>query len=157
MVNHDFIHITGIALKKIEEDIDKINQRRFNNQLKVEYLKAPSNWDKERDTIYVSYKESDMGLWINEDNILEIRNQGYQYFKWVGYIIMTELAVKYDVFKSSDGAGEDKWKGDLSRYNTYFDYLMMIREDTIINRIICKRIAKQDCKQTGLKALGEHK
>ena len=102
MTNHSYIHIKNVNLRQIKTDLDEINHRRFYSKLNIEYQPSPSKWDKNEksDVIYIWIKEDDMGIWINEGGILEIRNQGSGGFSWVGYILETELSIKYDAFKS---------------------------------------------------------
>lgn len=152
MTNHNFLYINNINLKQIKKDIDEINQRRFYGKLNVEYLQAPNDWDKEKDVIYISLKDENLGMWFNDENILEIRNQGNFGFGWVGYIIETELSVRYDVYKGGEGTGSEKWKGDLTKYNTYFKYLLMLdKSPNFMRRRWAKKRAREnatyyDCK-----------
>ena len=153
MTNHSYLYINNVSLKQITKDIDEINQRRFYNKLHIEYQKAPSKWNKKNksDVIYISLEENDLGMWLNEDGVLEIRNQGYPEFKWIGVIILNELSVKYDALKGDDGVGI-KWKGDLTKYNTYVSYLLLGEKSPGIFRMkwairIAEQVAKEyDCK-----------
>jgi hypothetical protein len=148
MTNHNYLYVVAVGLKQIKEDIDEINLRRFHGELGVEYQYAPSRWDREikSDVIYIWIKEDDMAMWFNEEGVLEIRNQGGGGFHWVGYIIETELSVKYGALKGSDGCGTARWKGDLSKWKTYKEYLLKGGKSGYFRRRWADKIAKEEAK-----------
>jgi hypothetical protein len=131
MANHGYITTKkNLTAKRVVEDLQEINQRRFKGLLTVEV----GRW-KEKGSWVISYIESEnsyplgFNIWMTSKRKLEHRHAGgYAYY--IELVFQEELGAKYNATFSDEGHS-DKWKADPSKYPTYRSWLEVCYEHSL--------------------------
>jgi hypothetical protein len=138
MVNHGYITTKKkLTAKRVLEDLQEINQRRFSGQLTIEdgvYGEDKGGW-------FVSYTDpkqtpsfpQGFNIWLTSQRRLEHRHSHGWYF-YLELFFQEELGAKYDAVFTDEGHG-DKWKPNPSKYSTYEDWLKVYHEHSLKDEI----------------------
>ena len=133
MTNHAFLYLKKkVPLTQIVKDIREIIDRRFaklKDRLVIEIV--DDDIIKKTKMIAVYFKDDDNGqiflMWYDKKT-LEIRPNKVSGNDWVGVVIKHELSHRYNALIGDSGV-EEKWMGDVTKYQTFYAFKMMGQDD----------------------------
>jgi len=119
MANHGYVSSKKFLTKaQVLQDLQEINERRFNGLLKIE----PSEYGS-KGSWFISYQEKKwkypvgFNIWISSKKKLEHRHtHGWGFYLEI--VFSSELGKKYGG-KISDDCCPEKWDPDPKKYPTY--------------------------------------
>lgn len=133
MANHGFVTSRKWFREgEIEEHLHDINQKRFKGLLKIS-KEEDASW-----TIEIG-KLAYFSMWIENRNKLEFRHPYNFWMEWVMVVIQNILAHHYNGWISDEGLGEERWRGDPTKFQTYESFVDVFTEhveDPVAKKIV---------------------